>query len=63
MIKKIIIYIFVYLIVTLLMSPEELHGIWHNDSTSWLNIIVKFIIFLIAVVFFEQVIKPKIYKK
>lgn len=61
MLKKIILYTVVYLIITFLMSYDEVQCALSGEELCWYNLIGKYFIFLLSILVFNKLIRPKIF--
>lgn len=59
MLKKLTIYIIVFLIITLLLSYDEILCAWSGDNTCVVNLIAKFVIFMLLMFLLDKFIFPK----
>jgi len=59
--KKIILYTVVYLIITFLMSYDEVQCALSGEELCWYNLIGKYFIFLLSILVFNKLIRPKIF--
>lgn len=59
MLKKLTIYIIVFLIITLLLSYDEILCAWSSDNTCVVNLIAKFVIFMLLMFLLDKFIFPK----
>lgn len=55
-------YTIIYIIVTFLLSYDEITCALNGEQLCWVNIIGKYIIFLICILVYNKIIKPKIFK-
>jgi sterol desaturase/sphingolipid hydroxylase (fatty acid hydroxylase superfamily) len=63
MFKKILLYLFVYVVITFLMSYDEVQCAFNGEDLCWVSLIAKFVIFIVLVFIFDRFIKPKIFKR
>lgn len=63
MLKKILLYLFVYVVITFLMSYDEVQCAFNSEDLCWVSLIAKFVIFIVLVFIFDRFIKPKIFKR
>lgn len=63
MLKKILIYTVIYIVISFLMSYNEIQCALNGEELCWYNLIGKFIIFILLIMLFDQFIKPKIFKR
>lgn len=63
MLKKLLLYTLIYVVVSFLMSYDEILCALNGEEFCWYNLIGKFIIFMILIMLFDQFIKPKIFKR
>lgn len=61
--KKFLVYTLIYVVVSFLMSYNEIQCAINGEELCWYNLIGKFIIFMLLIMLFDQFIKPKIFKK
>lgn len=61
MIKRLSLYIAVYIVVTLVMSYDEVQCALGGEELCWYNLIGKFVIFIALVFAFDKFIRPKIF--
>lgn len=62
MLKKIILYTLIYIVITFLMSYNELQCAFNGEELCWYNLIGKYFIFLFLIIIYNKVIRPKIFK-
>lgn len=63
MLKKLLLYTLIYVVISFLMSYDEILCALNGEEFCWYNLIGKFIIFMILIMLFDQFIKPKIFKR
>lgn len=63
MIKKLALYTLIYIIISFLMSYDEIRCALSGEELCWYNLIGKYVIFLILILIFNKLIRPKIFKK
>lgn len=63
MLKKILLYTLIYVVISFLMSYNEIQCALNGEELCWYNLIGKFIIFILLIMLFDQFIKPKIFKR
>ena len=63
MLKKLLLYTLIYVVISFLMSYNEIQCALSGEALCWYNLIGKFIIFMILIMLFDQFIKPKIFKR
>lgn len=63
MLKKLLLYTLIYVVVSFLMSYDEILCALNGEEFCWYNLIGKFVIFMILIMLFDQFIKPKIFKR
>ena len=63
MLKKFLLYTLIYVVISFLMSYDEILCALNGEEFCWYNLIGKFIIFMILIMLFDQFIKPKIFKR
>lgn len=61
--KKLFIYTIVYLLVTILMSPEELFCSFKLNEICIASIIGKWILFIVIMFLYDKFLKPLFSKK
>lgn len=61
--KKFLVYTLIYVVVSFLMSYNEIQCAVNGEELCWYNLIGKFIIFMLLIMLFDQFIKPKIFKR
>lgn len=59
MLKKNILYLLVFLIITLVFSYGEIACAWHGNQTCLVNLIGKFIIFMLVMFILDKFILKK----
>ncbi|WP_372474389.1 hypothetical protein AB4865_03655 [Capnocytophaga sp. ARDL2] len=59
--KILLIYAIVFIVVTALISPEDFSAITLGEPLGWINLVVKFVVFVFAVALFE--LFKKIFRK
>ncbi len=60
--KKIGWFTLIYIVITLLMSFEEIQCAFEGQEFCWINIIGKYVIFMLAVGVYQKWIRPMIFK-
>lgn len=63
MLKKLLLYTLIYVVISFLMSYDEILCALNGEELCWYNLIGKFVIFMILIMLFDQFIKPKIFKR
>lgn len=63
MLKKFLLYTLIYIVISFLMSYNEIQCALNGEELCWYNLIGKFIIFILLIMLFDQFIKPKIFKR
>ncbi len=63
MLKKLLLYTLIYIVISFLMSYNEIQCALNGEELCWYNLIGKFIIFILLIMLFDQFIKPKIFKR
>ncbi len=63
MLKKFLLYTLIYVVVSFLMSYDEIQCALNGEELCWVNLIGKFIIFMILIMLFDKFIKPKVFKR
>lgn len=61
MLKKIILYTIIYALITFLLS-NDWDCILDPDSYCLVNVIAKYVIFMLLIIVFDKFIKKKIFK-
>jgi len=59
MLKKIILYTFIYIIVAFVMSYDEIQCALDGEEFCWINLIGKFIIFILLMLILDRIILRK----
>ncbi|HLV46515.1 MAG TPA: hypothetical protein VKY32_05690 [Flavobacterium sp.] len=59
MLKKLTIYIIVFLIITFLLSYDEIVCAWNKDATCLANLIGKLVIFMLLMFLLDKFILKK----
>ena len=59
MLKKIILYTFIYIIVAFVMSYDEIQCALDGEEFCWINLIGKFIIFILLMFILDRIILRK----
>jgi len=62
MLKKILVYALIYVVVSFLMSYNEIQCALNGEELCWYNLIGKFVIFMFLMLLFDKFIKPKIFR-
>jgi len=63
MLKKFLLYTFIYVVISLLMSYNEIQCAVNGEELCWYNLIGKYLIFLLLLYVYDRLIKPRIFKK
>ncbi len=63
MLKKIAVYTLVYIIISFVMSYDEIQCAVGGEALCWVNLIGKFFIFMLLMLVFDKIIRPVIFKK
>lgn len=63
MVKQLVIYTLIYILITFLMSYDEIECAFLGEQLCWINIIGKYLIFLFLMFIFTKLIKPLISRK
>ena len=63
MLKKITVYTLVYIIISFVMSYDEIQCAVRGETLCWINLIGKFFIFMLLMLVFDNIIRPVIFKK
>lgn len=61
MLKKLILYTIIYALITFLLS-NEWQCLLDPDSYCLVNVIAKYIVFMVLILIFDKFIKKKIFK-
>jgi len=63
MLKKILLYTLIYVVISFLMSYNEIQCAVNGEELCWYNLIGKYLIFLLLLYIYDRLIKPRIFKK
>jgi len=63
MLKKILLYTLIYVVISFLMSYNEIQCALNGEELCWYNLIGKYLIFLLLLYIYDKLIKPRIFKK
>jgi len=63
MLKKILLYTLIYVVISFLMSYNEIQCAVNREELCWYNLIGKYLIFLLLLYIYDRLIKPRIFKK
>lgn len=63
MFNKLLLYALIYIVISLILSYDEILCAFKGEELCWVNLIGKFIIFIILTLAFDQFVKPKIFKR
>lgn len=63
MLKKFLLYTFIYVVISFLMSYNEIQCAVNDEELCWYNLIGKYLIFLLLLYVYDRLIKPRIFKK
>lgn len=63
MLKKIVLYTLIYIVITFLMSYDEILCATNGEELCWYNLIGKYFIFLFLIIIYNKIIRPKIFKQ
>lgn len=63
MLKKILLYTLIYVVISFLMSYNEIQCALNGEELCWYNLIGKYLIFLLLLYIYDRLIKPRIFKK
>lgn len=63
MLKKILLYTLIYVVISFLMSYDEIQCAINGEELCWYNLIGKYLIFLLLLYIYDRLIKPRIFKK
>ncbi|SEH54142.1 hypothetical protein SAMN02927937_00079 [Paenimyroides aquimaris] len=63
MLKKILLYTVIYMVISFVMSYDEIQCAFDGEGLCWYNLIGKYIIFILLILVFDQFIRPKIFKR
>jgi len=63
MLKKFLLYTLIYVVISFLMSYNEIQCGLNGEELCWYNLIGKYLIFLLLLYIYDRLIKPRIFKK
>jgi len=63
MLKKILFYTVIYMVVSFIMSYDEIQCAFNGEDLCWYNLIGKYLIFLLLLYIYDRLIKPRIFKQ
>lgn len=63
MLKKPLLYTLIYVVISFLMSYNEIQCALNGEELCWYNLIGKYLIFLLLLYIYDRLIKPRIFKK
>lgn len=63
MLKKFLLYTLIYVVISFLMSYNEIQCAINGEELCWYNLIGKYLIFLLLLYIYDRLIKPRIFKK
>jgi len=63
MLKKFLLYTLIYVVISFLMSYDEIQCAVNGEELCWYNLIGKYLIFLLLLYIYDRLIKPRIFKK
>ena len=63
MLKKLLLYTLIYVLISFLMSYNEIQCALNGEELCWYNLIGKYLIFLLLLYIYDRLIKPRIFKK
>jgi len=63
MLKKFLLYTLIYVVISFLMSYDEIQCAVNGEELCWYNLIGKYLIFLLLLYIYDRLIKPGIFKK
>lgn len=63
MLKKLLLYTLIYVVISFLMSYNEIQCALNGEELCWYNLIGKYLIFLLLLYIYDRLIKPRIFKK
>jgi len=63
MLKKFLLYTLIYVVISFLMSYNEIQCAVNGEELCWYNLIGKYLIFLLLLYIYDRLIKPRIFKK
>ena len=63
MLKKLLLYTLIYVVISFLMSYNEIQCALNGEELCWYNLIGKYLIFLLLRYIYDRLIKPRIFKK
>ena len=63
MLKKILLYTLIYIVISFIMSYDEIQCATSGNEMCWVSLIGKFLIFILLMLLFDRFIKPRIFKR
>lgn len=63
MLKNILLYSIIYIIVTIFMSYDEIQCALNGENLCWYNLVGKYFIFILAILVYQKIIRPIIFKR
>jgi len=63
MLKKLLLYTLIYVVISFLMSYNEIQCALKGEELCWYNLIGKYFIFLLLIYIYDRLIKPRIFRK
>ena len=63
MLKKFLLYTLIYVVISFLMSYNEIQCALNGEELCWYNLIGKYLIFLLLLYIYDRLIKPRIFSK
>ena len=63
MLKKFLLYTLIYVVISFLMSYNEIQCAVNGEELCWYNLIGKYLIFLLLLYIYDRLIKPRIFRK
>lgn len=63
MLKKLFLYTLIYVVISFLMSYNEIQCALNGEDLCWYNLLGKYLIFLLLLYIYDRLIKPRIFRK
>ncbi len=63
MLKKLILYTVIYVVISYIMSYDEIRCALNGEELCWYNLLGKYIIFMLLVLAYNRFVRPKIFKR
>ena len=63
MLKKFLLYTLIYVVISFLMSYNEIQCALNGEELCWYNLIGKYLIFLLLLYIYDRLINPRIFSK